>query len=49
MLTPDTSNGIAGLLDAEYILNGKMIKIGTGTATAAAAVDSADVVKMLLT
>lgn len=41
-LTADTTNGIAGQLTAEYILDGKQIKIGDGTASAAAAAVSGD-------
>lgn len=44
-LTTDTSEEVAGRLSAEYILNGKLIKIGTGAASAAAAAVSRDVVR----
>ena len=45
-LTADTTSETAGLLAAEYILNGKTIKIGTGAASAAAAAVSSDIVRM---
>ena len=44
-LTADTTNEIAGLLTAEYILDGTKIKIGDDTATAAAAAVSGDLVR----
>lgn len=44
-LTADTTNNIAGTLVAEYILDGTQIKIGDGTATAAAAAVSGDLVR----
>lgn len=44
-LTADTTEGRAGSLTAEYILNGKVIKIGDGTASAAAAAVSNDLVR----
>lgn len=44
-LTADTSLNIPGRLTAEYILNGKVIKIGDGTASAAAAAASSDLVR----
>ena len=47
-LTADTTTEIAGKLAAEYILNGKTIKIGTGAASAAAAAVSSDVVRIHL-
>lgn len=47
-LTADTSPEAAGMLTAEYILNGKTIKIGTGAASAAAAAVSSDVVRIHL-
>ncbi|SLM39732.1 hypothetical protein LPUS_10336 [Lasallia pustulata] len=43
-LTADTTSEIAGLLNAEYILNGKTIKVGTGAASAAAAAVSSDII-----
>lgn len=46
-LTADTTNEIAGMLTAEYILNGKLIKIGTGAASAAAAAVSSDIVSTI--
>ena len=45
-LTADTTEVIAGRLTAEYILNGKTIKIGTGAASAAAAAVSSDIVRI---
>ena len=45
-LTADTTQVIAGRLTAEYILNGKTIKIGTGAASAAAAAVSSDIVRI---
>lgn len=45
-LTADTTSNIAGRLNAEYILDGRQIKIGTGTASAAAAAVSNDLVRM---
>ena len=47
-LTADTTAEIAGMLAAEYILNGKTIKIGTGAASAAAAAVSSDIVRIHL-
>lgn len=47
-LTADTTSEIAGILSAEYILNGQTIKIGTGAASAAAAAVSSDVVRINL-
>lgn len=47
-LTADTTSEIAGLLNAEYILNGKTIKVGTGAASAAAAAVSSDIVRIHL-
>ena len=47
-LTADTTSNIAGRLNAEYILDGTQIKIGTGTASAAAAAVSNDLVRMHL-
>ena len=47
-LTADTTAEAAGLLQAEYILNGKTIKIGTGAASAAAAAVSSDIVRIRL-
>ena len=44
-LTADTTQEIAGMLAAEYILNGKTIKVGTGAASAAAAAVSSDIVR----
>lgn len=44
-LTADTTPDTDGLLTAEYILNGKTIKIGTGAASAAAAAVSSDSVR----
>lgn len=43
-LTADTTNEIAGQLTAEYILDGTQIKIGDGTASAAAAAVSGDLI-----
>ena len=43
-LTADTTQDIAGLLNAEYILDGTQIKIGTGAASVAAAAVSNDLV-----
>ena len=43
-LTADTTWGDAGILTAEYILNGKVIKIGSGAAVTAAAEVAADIV-----
>ncbi|CAD6576350.1 MAG: hypothetical protein ASARMPREDX12_007855 [Alectoria sarmentosa] len=43
-LTSDTTSEIPGRLSAEYILNGKTIKIGTGAASAAAAAVSSDII-----
>lgn len=47
-LTADTTSEITGRLTAEYILNGKTIKIGTGAASAAAAAVSSDIVRVHL-
>lgn len=47
-LTADTTLEAAGRLSAEYILNGKTIKIGTGAASAAAAEVSSDIVRIHL-
>lgn len=47
-LTADTTADLAGVLTAEYILNGKTIKIGTGAASAAAAAVSSDIVSIHL-
>lgn len=43
-LTADTTEAIAGRLTAEYILDGTQIKIGDGTASAAAAAVSGDLI-----
>ena len=43
-LTADTTLDIAGRVTAEYILDGKVIKIGDGTAKTAAADASSDLV-----
>lgn len=45
-LTADTTSNIAGSLNAEYILDGTKIKIGTGVASAAAAAVSNDLVRV---
>lgn len=45
-LTADTTPDIPGSLTAEYILDGKVIKIGDGTASAAAAAASSDLVRI---
>lgn len=45
-LTADTTTETPGMLNAEYILNGKTIKIGTGAASAAAAAVSSDIVRI---
>lgn len=45
-LTADTTLEIAGRLVAKYVLDGKLIKIGTGAAPAAAAAVSSDVVRI---
>lgn len=47
-LTTDTTQGIAGRLTAEYILDGTVIKIGDGTASTAAAAASSDLVRINL-
>lgn len=47
-LTADTADEIPGRLTAEYILNGKTIKIGSDTASAAAAAVSSDIVRIHL-
>ena len=47
-LTADTTGDIPGKLTAEYILDGKVIKIGDGTASAAAAAASSDLVRINL-
>ncbi|KAL8968708.1 MAG: hypothetical protein Q9183_002334 [Haloplaca sp. 2 TL-2023] len=43
-LTADTTLDSPGLLTAEYILNGKLIKIGDGAASAAAAAVAEDII-----
>ena len=48
-LTADTTQEAAGMLTAEYILNGKTIKIGTGATSAAAAAVSSDIVRIQVT
>lgn len=47
-LTADTTQNVAGSLTAEYILDGKVIKIGDGTASAAAAAASSNLVRINL-
>lgn len=47
-LTADTTNNVAGSLTAEYILDGTVIKIGDGTASAAAAAVSNNLVRISL-
>lgn len=44
-LTADTTFNVPGRLTAEYILDGKVIKIGDGTASAAAVAASSDLVR----
>ena len=46
MLTADTTLNDAGLLDAEYILDGRNIKLGTGAAEQAADEVRRDVVRI---
>lgn len=45
-LTADTLAGTAGQLAAEYILDGKQIKIGSGAAAAAAGAVAKDIVRL---
>ena len=46
-LTADTTDETPGRLTAEYILNGQVIKIGSDTASAAAAAVSSDIVSTI--
>lgn len=48
-LTADTTASDAGFLTAEYILNGKTIKIGSGDAAKAASAVAGDIVSFLQT
>ena len=49
MLTTDTTISVDGALVAEYILNGKQIKIGSGDAATAASAVANDIVSFNLT
>ena len=46
MLTGDSLTGAPGVLDAEYILDGTQIKIGSGDAVKAASVVADDLVSI---
>ena len=46
MLTTDTTVSVDGRLTAEYILNGKLIKIGSGDAAIAASAVANDIVSL---